>query len=282
MDTISLYEAGFLLAGVDQPPVPCQAVSRCVVLRKHGFNFPHNIEFEDDIRLTRIPQSLKVERKPFKSGLEMIAYFRSKNLLKIDRQPYGHFEWNYAPVSLSIKLSNIFSDLIKAVRSGSLPCVERGFLPETSYFEINRHSVHFLLDTKISRKAYDVWAAKLLGVVRVGKTNETAKIETEPVDANTERITDVAFVKSISSDALKLWEAISPGIIKDESYQAAIAHLKSHPYSKIKIEDIKSDFFKASAKPKRTILGAIVQTVLERNGYGLIGQAKIEHYLKNS
>jgi hypothetical protein len=106
--------------------------------------------------------------------------------------------------------------------------------------------------------------------------------EAQNITVPDEKMTAEAFVQSLSREANDLWKEIVPGTPKDKSYKAALIHLESLPDSKIILDDIKLEFFKYSEKPKRSILGLIVQAVLKRNGYGLVGQAKIEGYLKNS
>jgi hypothetical protein len=108
----------------------------------------------------------------------------------------------------------------------------------------------------------------------------------EPVsqkpDAQTdtfERMPVEAFVKSLRADALRLWDAVKPGQ-GQEAYAKAVKCLKENPKSKIKVDDIQANDFKYCEKPKRAVLGNIIQKVLSANGYEPLGQNKIEELLK--
>jgi hypothetical protein len=240
-ETLSLYDAGFLLTGVDEPPVPCQVEPGSVVKEKYGFKFPHIIEFEDDEQITRIPAALRVVREPCKPGLEMLAIPRyRKKVLTFDQRPEGHFEWKYNPVSLTLKQEKIFYDIIKAVQSGVLlPCVDHRLIPTSGNVEITPQTVNLLIDATISRKAYGNYAAGLPETVRAetqskvggadGKCDgsQSANHVVKRIDDDTITITfrgNESYIKGKGSQLLLLLLK-NPG--KEFSVQALIAF--EHP-----------------------------------------------------
>lgn len=87
------------------------------------------------------------------------------------------------------------------------------------------------------------------------------------------------FVKSLRDDARKFWDAVQPRK-GPNAYRAAIEFLKRNPGMRITPDDLQEGDFRFVEKPKRAILGVIIQRILSKNGYENLGQSKIEELLK--
>ncbi len=304
MDTISLFDAGFKLAGAPIPE-PVTALSPCKVQEKHGFKFSHILDFEDDKLITLTPKALRVDRELCTSALEMVANVRSVKKYQVDQRLYGHFQWKYDPVALTMEQENIFFDLIKAVQSaGSLPCVTRGFLPESGPVEITPYSVLLLLDTKISREAYETYKARFPRAVKAEAQDNAARqniqdkkalvesetsgtttgmvnklqgaVKTETVKAEPQtKAEQIAAAKAFVNDGLRedansIWADImkyrNPQQIH-KAVDAAISYINAHPTSKFKDVDLSPEILRYDKSCPRRAIFRGVQSVLKRNGY---------------
>ncbi len=132
----------------------------------------------------------------------------------------------------------------------------------------------------------DIWIEKQVAIELLSKIPNpeiSPPIPAEPQPTTkageTDRMPVEAFVKSLKADALKLWAAVRPGQGK-EAFSKAVKFLEKNPGLKITIDDVRFDDFRYSEKPKRSVLGSIVQRILATKGYEPLGQGKIESLLR--
>ena len=181
----------------------------------------------------------------------------------------------------------IFSAILNmfygAIRSGDLEVtggIKHGLVIQNTWMGTeSRQPDKFTGETRVSRESLLTFAEKQ--GVKSKYFFPTEQLAEECSLENNEMSVE-EFVKSMREDVNELWQAIKPGTEKNKSFQAASDFLKKHPDSKILQADLKIDFFSHSEKPKRTIVGAIVQAVLLRKFGKEVGKIKIEGYLKTS
>ncbi|MBI5591970.1 MAG: hypothetical protein HY881_16000 [Deltaproteobacteria bacterium] len=279
--TFSLYEAGFLLSGIE-PVALREDFSNSyerIVQEKYGFAIPFII-FKEKKGLTPIPTALKLNKSHY--PMEHWGIIIDSSAMSGDRGTSGYYQWRYNPITVSMVQRAIFSDLIMAIQKKQLSCMERGFVPETNNFEITGYSVTLLLDTIISHEALCAWASGLPelpkflcsspGLVKAEAQNKTIQDVKMPPET---------FVKSLRKDVNGIWRAVMHTGKKDKAFQTAVEYLKNHPESKIIKDDLSLEAFQyvGQEKAKRSMTGQIIQAAQIRNGYPKLGQNKIESIL---